>query len=98
MTEDVPMFDIPAAQRRRAPKQPMVIGKGQVLWQKYRPQKPHKCDDCKLFLAQHEGEGPASLDAKWRRRTRDSDRYLCIPHAQIWRTTDKLPLLAKDGS
>ncbi|MCU1615021.1 MAG: hypothetical protein JWO98_2561 [Frankiales bacterium] len=92
--EDIPLFDVPPAQRRWAPKQhTRFIGANQVVWTKYRPQKPHKCDDCKLFLAQNDGKGPASLDGKWRRKTANSDRYLCVQHAQIWRTRDKLPTL-----
>jgi hypothetical protein len=91
--DDIPMFDVPAAARRRAPKQPGFIPAGHIVWTPYRPAKALKCDHCKLFLVQHDGQGPPSLDARWRRKTSTGDMLLCHQHGQLQRGVDGLPKL-----
>lgn len=93
MIDDVPsLFEVPQSARRWAPKRtPRFVPAGYIEWTKYRPKAPHKCDDCKAFLAENDGQGPPSRDAKWLRKTTNSARYLCVTHANVWRHQDRLP-------
>jgi hypothetical protein len=89
--DTLPLFDAPEPDRPRAPRQRPQLAHHAPKWTKYRPKNPLPCDDCKLYLAQHNGRGPASRQARWRRKVGGTDRLLCGPHAQLMRDQDRLP-------
>lgn len=63
---------------------------GKVVWSKYRPKHPVKCDDCMLLLATTRGQAPASRQAKFRRKQGSLDLLLCYAHTQARRDEDGL--------
>lgn len=85
----VPLFDAPAPVERPAPKQPATGGV--ATWASYRPKRRTQCDDCVLYLHQHDGVGPAVAAARFRRTVDGVARLLCGQHAQRWRDADHMP-------
>jgi len=74
----------------KSPKRPKASSSDKARWTRYRPKNPVKCDDCMLVLALAEGEGPASRQARYRRKQGETDLLLCFAHAQIRRDEDGL--------
>lgn len=89
--EQLKMFEmepVPAIPPRLASR-PRV----DVVYGKYRPKNPVKCDDCVLLLAQMDGLAPLARYARHFRKTANGGgrRLLCTSHMSQWRERDKLP-------
>ena len=67
-------------------------------WSKYQPSTPVKCDDCLMVLAEADGRGPATRNARWRRAVAGTDLVLCYAHAQLRRADDGLTPLTYEGT
>lgn len=89
--DTIPMFDVPEPERRPAPRR--AAAPVAPKYTRYRPKTPVKCDHCMAVLAENNGQGPHSLQARWARGTGDDRLLLCGPHAQTQRALDKLPPL-----
>lgn len=89
--DTIPMFDVPEAAPRPAPRRQGDNPK--PVWSKYRPKNPVRCDDCVAVLVEAKGKAPASLSARWKRKAGGTDRLLCVPHANKQRELDALPPL-----
>jgi len=78
----------------QVPKRIPTSKRTPVVWSKYRPKHPVKCDDCMLLLVQCKGKAPASRQAKFRRKQGVSDLLLCYAHAQARREEDGMEALS----
>lgn len=85
------LFEVPSPIVQKVARK--VIGSGKPKWTKYRPINPVKCDDCMLLLAVSKGNAPASRQARWKRKTTDSEYLLCQGHADLRREEDGMPEL-----
>lgn len=66
---------------------------GRPRWSAYKPKNRVPCDDCLLYLAEHDGHGPLPTAARWKRIRGNTMRLLCYGHARAWRHDDGLPAL-----
>lgn len=89
-TQDI-LFEVPSPIVQKVTR--TSAGTGKPKWTKYRPVRPLKCDDCMLILALAKGEAPPSRQARWRRKTTDTDLILCQGHADLRREEDGMPEL-----
>lgn len=87
--EQDPLFHVESSPVRK-PTRREAASALRPRWSKYRPVNPVKCDDCMAVLAETRGEGPASRQAKWRRKQGNLDRLLCYAHAALQRAEDGL--------
>lgn len=70
----------------RVPKR--NAGTGKPKWSAHSPVKPVKCDDCMRVLLEAKGEGPAALNARWKRVQDGADLLLCYGHGRARRVED----------
>jgi len=88
------LFDVPdvppVKPGRRLPTNP-----ARVVWAKYRPVNPVKCDDCMHALAMAQGKAPASRQAKFKRTQGGEVLLVCYWHAQVRREEDGMSALDK---
>jgi hypothetical protein len=82
------LFDVEVTPVRAPARK--VADNGKPRWSKYQVKHRVKCDDCMLLLAQTNGQGAASRQARWRRKVGGSDLLLCYAHAALRRTADGL--------
>lgn len=70
------------------PGRPVPPSRARVVWSKYRPQNPVKCDDCMHALAAAKGNAPASRRARFRRVQGQTVLLVCDLHAMLRREAD----------